>query len=191
MVIRVVPLEKSHDSKDFDCTEEWMVEEEDRADAADMNAFLQRRAIDQAKRGVSRTFVVLEAEDERPDRVIAYYTTSAGHLKPDDLPKVVSPNMTIPVIHLLRLAVDKRYQGRGIGKRLLAYFFSRAVVVADEMGIHAIVLEPLNDHVRAFYERFGFQPLPGDPDRLFLSMRELRAWLLAEVVSQSSPRRLP
>ena len=177
MVVRVVPLEKSHDSKEFDCTEEWMVLEEDRANAADMNTFLQRRALDQAKRGVSKTFVVLETEGMGPNRVIAYFSTSVGHLQPDDLPKVVSPNMTIPVIHLLRLAVDKKHQGRRIGKRLLAYFFSRAVIVAHEMGIHAVVLEPLNEHVKAFYEKFGFLALPGDPERMYLSMRDLKAWL--------------
>ena len=179
MVVRVVPLEKTHDSKEFDCTEEWMVLDEDKADAADMNTFLQRRALDQAKRGVSKTFVVLETEGTGPNRVIAYYSTSAGHLTPDNLPKVVSPTMTIPVIHLLRLAVDKKYQGRRVGKRLLAYFFSRAVIVAQEMGIHAVVLEPLNEHVRTFYEKFGFQPLPGDPGRMYLSMRDLKAWLEA------------
>lgn len=185
-MIRIVPIEKSHDSKEFDCTEEWMVEEEDRADAADMNAFLQRRALDQAKRGVSRTFVVLETDGEQPNRVIAYYSTSVGHLKPDDLTKVVSPHMTIPVIHLLRLAVDRRYQNRKIGKRLLAYYLSRAVLVADETGIYAVVLEPLNAHVRGFYERFGFQSLPNDPGRMYLSMRDVRAWLQAGTPEQVS-----
>ncbi len=177
--MRIVPLEKSHDSKEFDCTEDWMVEEEDKADAAGMNEFLHRRALDQAKRGVSKTFVVLETDGEQPNRVIAYYSTSAGHLQPDALPKVVSPHMTIPAIHLLRLAVDRRRQGGRIGKRLLAYFFSRAVVVANDMGIYAVVLEPLNDHVRTIYEKFGFQPLPGNPGRMYLSIRDVRAWLQA------------
>lgn len=175
-MIGIFQLEKSHDIKEFDCTEEWMVEDGDKADAADMNEFLRRRALDLSKRGVSRTFVVLETDGEQPDRVIAYYSASAGHLASDDLPKVVSPNMTIPVIHLLRLAVDKRYHNRKIGKRLLAYFFARAVVVADETGIYTVVLEPLNDRVRGFYERFGFQSLPGSPGRMVISMRDVRVW---------------
>jgi GNAT superfamily N-acetyltransferase len=175
-VIRIVALERSHDTKEFDCTENWMVEEEDKADAADMNEFLHRRALDQAKRGVSKTFVVLEEDGERPGRVIAYYSTSAGHLKPDDLPKVVSSTMTIPVIYLLRLAVDKRYQNMKIGRRLLAYFLSRAVEVANEIGVYAVVLEPLNSRVRKFYELFGFRPLPDDPGRMVISMKDVRAW---------------
>lgn len=176
-MIGIVPLEKSHDTKGFDCTEEWMAEEANLADAPDMNEFLQRRALDQAKRGVSKTFVVVETDGEHPNRVIAYYSTNVGHLQPGALPKVVSPHMTIPVIHLLRLAVDKRYQGRRIGKRLLAHFVTRAVAVANDMGVSAVVLEPLNDHVRAFYERFGFRALPGDAGRMYVSMRDVRAWL--------------
>ena len=125
------------------------------------------------------TFVALETDGEQPNRAVAYYSTCVGHLKSDDLTKVVSPNMTIPVIHLLRLAVDKRYQNRKLGKRLLAYFFSRAVVVAEETGIYAVVLEPLNDHVRGFYERFGFKSLPDDPGRMYISIRDVRAWLQA------------
>ena len=162
---------------EFDCTEDWMVEQKDKEDAADMNTFLQRRALDQAKRGVSRTFVVLDTDGEQPDRIIAYYSTSTGHLKSDDLPKVVSPNTTIPVIHLLRLAVDKRHQNKRMGKRLLAYFFSRAVMVAQAVGVYAVVLEPLNDHVREFYERFGFKTLPSDPGRMYISMRDVMAWM--------------
>jgi GNAT superfamily N-acetyltransferase len=184
-VIRILPLEKSHDSKQFDCTQEWMVEEEDKADAADMNAFLQRRALDQAKREISKTFVVLDTNGEEPNRILAYYSTSVGHLQPDDIPKVVSSSMTIPVIHLLRLAVDKQYQGKGIGKRLLAYFFTRAILVAQETGTYAVVLEPLNDQVRDFYDRFGFQPLPHDNGRMYLSIRDARAWLQART---SEPR---
>ena len=79
-MIRIVKLEKSHDSKQFDCTQEWIVEDNDKADAADMNEFLRRRALDQSKRGVSMTFVALETDGEQTNRAVAYYSTCVGHL---------------------------------------------------------------------------------------------------------------
>ncbi len=92
--------------------------------------------------------------------------------------------MTFPVVHLLRLAVDKRYQNKKIGRRLLAYFLSRAVAVAAETGIYAVVLEPLNDQVRCFYERFGLKSLPNDPGRMVVSMRDVRSWSQARTPDQ-------
>lgn len=179
MVTVIEPLAKAHDSRQFDCTEDWMVEAKDREDAAEKNAFLQRHALDQAKKDISRTFVVRDTEAAEPDRVIAYYTTSVGHLEPSRLPRVVSERMTIPVITLLRLAVDRTYQGKGIGSKLQIYFMVQLVNLSHETGIYALVLEPLNERVAGFYERFGLRPLPGDPTHMYVRVRDLRAWLAA------------
>ena len=173
----IEPLIKAHDCKRIDCTEEWMVEEKDREDADDMNHFIRHHALDQVKKGISRTFVLRDIDGEEPNRVLAYYSTSVGHLAPVDIPKVVSPRMTIPVIFLLRLAVDKNFQRRGFGAKLMIHFLVQVVQLANQTGIYALVLEPLNEHVRSFYQKFGLLPLPRDPNRMYVRIRDIEEWL--------------
>jgi GNAT superfamily N-acetyltransferase len=185
LVIIIEPLAKIHDCKQFDCTEEWMTEDKDRAAAAEMNAFLQHHALDQAKKDISKTFVVRGPDTEEPHRVIAYYSTSVGHLQPQQLPNVVSARMTIPVVFLLRLAVDSAFQRNKVGSKLLAYFLIRLVHVARDTGVYALVLEALNERVRGFYERFGLRPLPGDANHMYIRINDIRAWLVAHGHAQS------
>ena len=173
----IEPINKEHDCKSFDCTEEWMIEEEDREAAADMNLFVQRRAIEQAKKGVSRTYILRDDSAADAGRVIGYYATSVGHLAPDDIPKVVSPRMMIPVFLVLRLAIDKGFQGKGYGAKLFVHVLHRLVYLAEETGIYALVLDPLNDHVRSFYEKFGLRSLPGDAARMYIRVRDVGAWI--------------
>jgi GNAT superfamily N-acetyltransferase len=154
-----------------------MVEEKDREDAAGMNLFIQHHALDQVKKGISRTFVLRDLDGEEPNRVLAYYTTSVGHLAPEDIPKVVSARMTIPVIFLLRLAVDRNFQRRGFGSKLLIHFLVQVVQLASQTGIYALVLEPLNERVKSFYQKFGLCPLPGDPNRMYVRVRDIEDWL--------------
>jgi GNAT superfamily N-acetyltransferase len=154
-----------------------MTEETDRVDAADMNSFLNRHAFDQEKKGISRTFVLCAPESGEPQRVLAYYTSSVGHLQPQQMPKVVSDRMTIPIVYLLRLAVDSQHQGNRMGSRLFVHFLAQVVSVADITGVYALVLEPLNDRVRTFYERFGLRPLPGSETHMYVRITDLRAWL--------------
>jgi len=154
-----------------------MIAESDRADAAEMNSFLKRHALDQTKKGISRTFVVCAPDGGEPQRVIAYYSSSVGHLQPQQLPKVVSDRMTIPVVYLLRLAVDNRFQGSRIGSRLFVHFLHQLVSVADTTGVYALVLEPLNERVRSFYDRFGLRPLPGSDTHMYLRICDVRLWL--------------
>ena len=159
-----------------------MVEEEDLEAAAEMNIFLQRHALDQMKRGVSRTFILRDNEGADPNRVVGYYSTSVAHLLPEYMPNVVSPRMTIPVLLLLRLAVDKEFHRRGYGSKLFIYMLHQLTHLASETGIHALVLEPLNEHVRGFYEKFGLCPLPDDPRRMYIRVREIGAWLKIPVI---------
>jgi ribosomal protein S18 acetylase RimI-like enzyme len=175
----IEPIAKAHDVSGFDCTEGWMVAHHDRDAAADMNEFLRKHALDHAKKGISRIFVLRDDESDDPLRVVAYYTTSVGHLESRDLPKIVSPRMTIPVAVLQRLAVDKQYHRKGIGSKLLVHLLIQLGRVAGEIGVYALVLEPLNDHVRGFYERFGLRTLPEDASRMYARFIDIQAWLTA------------
>lgn len=72
---------------------------------------------------------------------------------------------------------DERFRGQGLGDLLMADALSRIAQAAARIGIAVILLDVLDcgdpERVRrrhAFYQRFGFQPLSAQPDRLYLPL---------------------
>lgn len=82
----------------------------------------------------------------------------------------------VPIILLAQLAVDVDYQGQGISKNLLAAAFSYAVKASNIIGGFTLLTHPLDDDVRAFYTRWGFQNLEADPKgSMYIRMCDLEA----------------
>ena len=44
------------------------------------------------------------------------------------------------------------------------FALTTAVQVSKSLGCACVLTHPLDDGVRAFYEAFGFENMPGDPD---------------------------
>jgi len=72
---------------------------------------------------------------------------------------------------LARLAISASSQGKGLGSGLLKDAMQRTLQVADIAGIRAFAVHAKDDEARAFYEHFGFTPLPSDPYHLSGSSR--------------------
>ena len=51
---------------------------------------------------------------------------------------------------------------------LLTDAVKRTVSVGDSVAIYAVIVDTENERAKAFYENFGFVPLPSNPMRLFL-----------------------
>jgi len=93
--------------------------------------------------------------------IVAYYTLSSGSLESDDIPRsrriadVVELRIkSIPALLIGRLAVDKRYQGRGIGMLLI----QKIAMIALSSGDYAtrlIIVQAKKDAFH-FYEKLGF-----------------------------------
>ncbi len=54
---------------------------------------------------------------------------------------------------------------------------SRAVSVAEQMGVRLLLVHAVNDNAQRFYERFGFEPSPTDRMNLQLLIKDIRAAL--------------
>ena len=111
------------------------------------------------------------------DEVLGYYAVVASEIALDDAPADLprrAGRHPIPVIRLVRLAVDRRVQGKGLGAGLLRDALARAAAVADMIGALAVVVDAKDDAV-AFYTRYDFVPFPGQPTMLYLPMRAVRA----------------
>ena len=146
-----------------------------------LNAWLLRHALQSQAAGSARTFVVTD-----DDRVAGYFSLTVGQVDVVEAPERVRKGMgryPLPVVILARLAVDLRDQGRGIGRGMLLDAIRRALVIADEAGIRAMLTHPIDAEARAFYERYGFVPSPVREGQLLLLLKDARA--VARSVSES------
>ncbi len=144
----------------------------------EMNLFLSRFAIKQAKLGLSRTLVLPVDElvaNKKP--IAAYYSLAASTIYRQDIPSAQSlPRYPVPVALLARLAVDVNYQGNRLGEKSLIYALRHVVRLCDEgLPAYGLVLDVLDDDALKFYQRFNFfRIFTNDPMRLFVPMNVLR-----------------
>lgn len=148
------PLASAHSVDDFDCGE------------VSLDDWLKRRALGNQSSGASRTFVVIDPEG----RVRGYYAMAAGAVSHQVATGKVRRNMPdpVPVMVLVRLAVDRRAQGVHLGAALLQDAVARAIAVSQHAGVRALLVHALHERAREFYEHYGFQASPVHPMTLML-----------------------
>jgi len=156
------PLADHHDFGDF-CSGE-----------ASLDDWLKRRARANQVSGASRTYVVCEEK-----RVIGYYALASGVVTVGNAPGRFRRNMPnpVPVAVLARLAVDHRWQGRGIGRALFRDAARRVAHAADTIGIRGIVVHAISEEAKHFYLTLGFEASPSEPMTLMVTLSDIRATL--------------
>jgi len=154
------PIGPEHDTESFDSTE------------SSLDYWLKRRALKNQASGASRTFVVCEG-----NQVKAYYALASGAVVANHTPGRFKRNMPdpIPVVILGRLAIDRTYQGAGLGRALVRDAGLRVIQAADAIGIRGMVVHALSESAQDFYQRLGFNPSPLDPMMLMVTLSDLTA----------------
>jgi GNAT superfamily N-acetyltransferase len=156
------PLSARHDVSGFDCGN------------AELDRWLARQAVASEGRS-ARTYVVAHE-----GRVVAYYSLAAGAVVRGGLPKARHRrNMPdqVPIVVIGRLAVDRRFQGLGLGRGLLKDAILRGLSAAEVVGIRAIVVHAIDEKAGAFYRRIGFLPSPLNALTFVLPAESARAAL--------------
>jgi GNAT superfamily N-acetyltransferase len=157
-------LSKLHNLSDFDCgTHE------------SLNLWLKKFALQNQANESARTYVV-----HRSQAVVGYYSISAGSIARAHATVRAAQglaNHPIPISLLGRLAVHKSEQGTGLGKALLKDALLRMERAADILGIRAVLVHAIDDRASSFYEKFDFEPCPGEELHLMLLMKDLRKQL--------------
>lgn len=142
------PLDSNVNKDSFDCQK------------PKLNEYLKQYAGQNDKKGIAKTFVAIPKEGG--NEVAGYYTISMSSIAFESLPEQLRkrlPHYPVPAMLIGQLAVDTSMQGRGLGKRLLMDALSRAVRLADEVGIFAVRVDALDDESKQFYLKYGFVPL--------------------------------
>ncbi len=156
--LAIAPLAKRHDRAGFSCGVEAL------------DAYLRTRAGQDPRRRVARVFVCCE---EGSEAVLGYYTLSSLSIELSALPADKAlrlPRHPVPAALIGRLAVSSDIQGQSIGRLLLADAVKRALAVSEEIAIHALVVDAKDERASGFYRAFGFMPLVGQRNRLFLPL---------------------
>lgn len=153
------PLDDGHDLEPFQCG------------VASLDDWLKRRARANQAGGASRSYVIATG-----NRVIGYYCLSSGAIAAIEAPGKIRRNMPdpIPMAVLGRLAIDREWQGRGIGVALLQDAVLRTAQAAEILGIRGLLVHAISDEVSAFYEHHGFVSSPSDPMTLLLSIKGVK-----------------
>ena len=133
-----------------------------------LNHFLQKIARQHSEKGLSKTFVLIDAE--QPTDIIAYMSLVVCEVLAEDIPhqwKNKYPKR-IPAAKLAKLAVAHHQQRKGYGEVLLIDAMQKTLNVSYKMGIAGLFVDAKHEQAKAYYHQFGFISLPEQLDNLFL-----------------------
>jgi len=156
--LNIEPLAKAHNRTGFDCGDQAL------------NHFLQKIARQHMDKGLSKTFVLIDAE--QPIVIIAYMSLVVCEVLADDIPhqwKNKYPNR-IPAAKLAKLAVSVDQQRKGYGETLLIDAMQKTLNVSQTMGLSGLFVDAKHKQAKAYYQQFGFLSLPEQLDNLFMPL---------------------
>jgi len=156
-------LNSSHRKKEFSCGKDML------------DNYLQKQANQDIKKKLSVCFVL---KDEETNLLKGYYTLANNsipqNLIPNEFKKKLPKSYTsIPTTLLGRLAIDNRFQGKGVGKLLLIDALKRSYIISKSIGSFAVIVDPLDKDAERFYDKYGFISLP-DSGKMFLPMNTIK-----------------
>ncbi len=140
----------------------------------DLNKYLAQTASQHEKRNVTRTFCGIQ------DGVIVGYfsltnaVVDVSAITPETIKRYRLPTHALPVVRLGRLAIDTRFQRKGLGKLLLIEALRKVLAVAESSGCVGLIVDAKDSEAANFYAAFGFQPAPENTLLLFMPLPEIQ-----------------
>ena len=140
----------------------------------ELDTYLARQSGQDQRRNVAACFLAIETDSEI---VAGFYTLSACHIHFEGLDEAARKKLprypVVPAVRLGRLAIDRRFQGRGLGSALICDAAMRTM--RAEIAAAFLVVEAKDETASAFYRHHGFAPDPIEPLRLYASLAALKA----------------
>ena len=160
--MQTVLLDKvRHNRQRFDCGVE------------PLNNYFRLMAGQQARKDNARTFVLVDGD--QPESIMGFYTLTMTTLDLSALPvHLQKKHQSAASAGLIaRLAVDKRYQGRGLGEWLLVDALKKLLQASDMVGFPVVVVDA-KDGAKPFYEKYGFMAFVDAGQKLFMTVADIR-----------------
>lgn len=153
-------LRRDHPIDAFDCGQE------------DLNSWLRKHALQNQGAGAAQTYVGMDGQV-----VVGYYSLAVGQIEYSDAPARIQKGLArhpVPIMLLARLAVDKNWQKKGVGRALLRDAVLRTMQAADIAGIRALAVHAKDEQARRYYEQFDFVASMADPLHLLVLLKDVR-----------------
>lgn len=113
--------------------------------------------------------------------IAGYYSLSQFSVKLGELPSEIANRLpkypVVPASLIGRLAVDKRFRGKGIGELLLMDALARCLAVSKQVACAAVIVDAKDESAKSFYMKYGFMELPETDNRLFIPIQTVQAML--------------
>ncbi len=134
-----------------------------------LDGWLKNRALKNELEGASRTYILCAA-----DVVIGFYCLTNGAVFQSVVTGKVRRNMPdpIPVMVIGRLAINRIWQGKGLGRALLRDAILRTLQASEIAGIRAILVHAISEDAKVFYEKCGFTASPIDNMTLMIRVKD-------------------
>jgi ribosomal protein S18 acetylase RimI-like enzyme len=153
---RIEPLSSIHDRVSFSCGVE------------PLDRYLRELATQDIKRRVSNCFVALDDDGA----LAGYYTFAATSLPLTELSAEEARRLPryalLPAGRIGRLAIDRRFQRRGLGGAMIMDAVVRAA--RAEPAIFALIVDAKDETAIAFYRNLQFQRFASQPKSMFLPL---------------------
>jgi GNAT superfamily N-acetyltransferase len=142
--------------------------------------WLATKALQNTEKHLSSTHVLLD----ETGAIAGFFSLATGQVNFNDLPDEARkrlPHRLLPVAVLAWMGVSTNHQGQGHGRRLLAQAFHDCRDASRVFPFIAVVLDAVSDALLRFYQHWGFQALPSDPNRLFLRFEKIDEMLSSQL----------
>lgn len=157
-------LQRRHPLSVFDCGQ------------SEVNDWPRTKAFENQEKRISATKVLLD----QVGGIAGFYTIATGQIDFAGLPSELArklPRRALAMAILAWLGVSKAKQGQRLGDLLLAQALRACHEAGQTFAFTAVILDCVEGRPKAFYQRWDFAELPGNPYRLFLSFQTMTAML--------------
>ena len=157
---RIEKLRRDHAVESFDCGQ------------ASLNSWLRKYALQNQGAGAAQTYIGLVGE-----AVIGYYSLAVGQVEYNDAPERLRKGLArhpVPIMLLARLAVQKDWQRKGVGRALLRDAVLRTIQASGIAGIRVLAVHAKDEQARHYYEPFDFVASAADPFHLLVLLRDIQ-----------------
>ena len=157
---RIVPLETVFDRSTFFSGSE------------PLDRYFREQVRQDIRRKVTACFMAVSTDAS----IAGYYTLASASILLGELPPEIIRKLprypSVPAVRMGRLAVDREFQGIGLGGALLADALGR--VIQSEIAAFAMIVDAKDDKAIAFYRHHGFINTTNGPSTLFLPLATVK-----------------